>query len=129
MPKPNDDLSLLHRLTHYKSVARPAAPSVGGEMLDFYRSVQKRQPKLANLSRAWQQLVPQMFHHHTCLESFVKGTLTVLVDSSPHLFELRQLLASGLEKQLTVACKTAGLKKVALKPGTWYDPESKAPRF
>ena len=30
------------------------------------------------------------------------------------------LLLSGLQKQLQIACKSAGLRKINLKPGRWY---------
>ena len=65
--------------------------------------------------------MPELLERHCALESFHRGQLTVLVDSSPHLYELRQLLLSGLEKQLKIACKSAGLKKITLTPGRWYD--------
>lgn len=126
---PDEDLNLLKRMAKFKAPRRAATPAVGGEMLHFFKGVQKRQPKMEGVSRAWQQLVPAMFHAHTCLEGFSKGTLTVLVDSQGHLYELKQLMLAGLEKQLSVACKTAGLKKVTLKRGNWYDPDTGAPRF
>ena len=43
------------------------------------------------------------------------------MDSSSHLYELKQLLLAGLQQQLLLACKPAGLRKVMLKPGRWYD--------
>ena len=55
------------------------------------------------------------------------GQLTVLVDSSPHLYELKQLLLAGLQKQLLVACKAAGLRKIHLKLGRWYDTTGNGP--
>jgi hypothetical protein len=67
-----------------------------------------------------------------CPESLNRGTLTVLVDSSAHLYDLKQLLLAGLEKQLLLACKSAGLRKIALKPGRWYEgatPEDRKPSF
>jgi len=130
-PRPPDpDLALLRRLTKYKSVARPAPPAIGGDMVAFFKQgVQRRQPKLEGIARAWLTLVPDMFQSHTCLDGFSKGTLTVLVDSASHLFELRQLLLAGVEKQLIIACKAAGLRKVNLKRGQWYNAETGAPKF
>ena len=51
--------------------------------------------------------------------------LTVIVDSSAHLYELKQLLLAGLQQQLLLACKSTGLKKITLKPGR-TDPGSDA---
>jgi hypothetical protein len=47
--------------------------------------------------------------------------LTVIVDSSSHLYELKQLLLAGLQQQLLLACKSSGLRKIALRPGRWYE--------
>lgn len=125
-----DDLSDLRRMAKFKGAKHPTPPAMGEALLSFFkRSVEKRQPKLEVVSRAWQQLVPEFLLEHTCLESYARGQLTVLVDSASHLFELRQVLLSGLEKQLLVACKSAGLRKVALRRGQWYDAKTGAPLF
>jgi hypothetical protein len=73
-------------------------------------------------------LVPQILSEHCALESLTRGTLTVMVDSSSHLYELKQLLLSGLEQQLLIACKTAGLRKITLRSGRWYQGESPTDR-
>jgi hypothetical protein len=49
--------------------------------------------------------------------------LTVVVDSASYLYELKQLLLAGLERQLLLACKSAGLRKIVLRRGKWYDGE------
>jgi hypothetical protein len=51
-----------------------------------------------------------------------------MVDSASHLYELKQVLLSGLEKQLMFACKGAGLRKITLRPGRWYDGDSSGDR-
>lgn len=127
--RPEDELTLLRRMARFKAPSHGTGALAGGEMLEFFKVVQKRQPKLEAVARAWETLVPEMFQRHTCLEGLNRGTLTVLVDSSSHLYELRQLLLAGLEKQLAVACKTAGVKKVSLKRGQWYDERTGAPKF
>jgi hypothetical protein len=116
--KPEEELS---RLARVKS-APPAVPDpLGPELISFFKtSVQKRQTKLEKIADAWSQLVPELLNDHCALEGLTRGTLTVLVDTASHLYELRQLLLAGLEKQLLTACARAGLKKVALKPGRWY---------
>jgi hypothetical protein len=125
-----DDLSSLRRMAKHKATHHTTPPPVGDALLSFFKkSVERRQPKLDLVSRVWQQLVPPFLLEHTCLEAYTRGTLTVLVDSSSHLFELRQLLLSGLEKQMAIACKSAGLRKVTLRRGQWYDPKTGAPLF
>jgi hypothetical protein len=101
-------------------------------MISFFKtSVQKRQGKLAAIAEAWERLVPAMFTAHCALEGLSRGTLTILVDSASHLYELRQLLLAGLEQQLMIACRMTGLRKLVLKPGRWYQDDcgDQRPRF
>ncbi|HTL27983.1 MAG TPA: DciA family protein [Tepidisphaeraceae bacterium] len=112
----------LNRLWKVKHAPPEQTPALGPEMLSFFKkSVQKRQGKQAAISECWQTLVPQLLNDHCALESFHAGTLKVIVDSSSHLYELKQLLLSGLQQQLLIACKSAGLRKITLKPGRWYE--------
>lgn len=112
----------LRRLSRVKSFTPETPPALGPELVNFFKNtVQKRQTKLAKIAECWTQVVPPSLSEHCSLESLHRGTLTVLVDSSPHLYQLKELLLSGLEKQLQLICKSTGLRKVALKPGRWYD--------
>ena len=123
----------LRRLARVKQ--RPAAsmPALGPELVSFFKnSVQKRHTKLGKIGECWSHLVPELLNDHCALDGFSRGTLLVIVDSSSHLYELKQLLLSGLERQLLVACGSTGLKKVSLKPGRWYEgatPEDRRVRF
>ncbi len=112
----------LRRLARVKHVDRKPIELLGPEMVSFFKgSVQKRQTKLAKIADCWGQLVPAMLNEHCALEGLNRGTLTVLVDTSSHLYDLKQLLLAGLQQQLTLACGSAGLKKIVLKQGRWYD--------
>jgi hypothetical protein len=120
------ELIRLHRVKQYTP---PSADPLGPRMVDFFKqSVQKRQTKLAAIAECWGRLVPEMLSDHCSLESLHRGTLTVLVDSSSHLYELKQLLLAGLQDQLLLACRKAGLRKITLKPGRWYGGEEAADR-
>ncbi len=119
----------LRRLQHAKGGADPVGGALGPELVSFFKqSVQKRQTKLGKIAQCWGMLVPETLTEHCALESFNRGSLTVVVDSSPHLYELKQLLLAGLQQQLLIACKSSGLRKIVLKPGRWYGGESKAER-
>src|SRR5579862_4557397 len=114
------------RLYAHKSVSdRPrGAIPLGQEMIDFFKqSVQKRQTKLTRIAESWSLLVPPLLSDHCALEGLTRGTLTVIVDSSSHLYELKQLLLAGLQDQLLLACRAAGLRNISLKPGRWYRSE------
>ena len=113
------ELSRLHRV---KQTKPPAQAMLGPEMVSFFKqSVAKRQTKLAKIAECWGALVPETLNEHCALESLNRGGLTVIVDSSAHLYELKQLLLAGLEQQLLLACKSAGLRKITLRPGRWYE--------
>src|SRR5262249_18009239 len=100
----------LHRLSRVKRTTRDPDQTFGADMVQFFKqSVAKRQTKFSKIGECWSKIVPETFCEHTSLESFTKGTLTVLVDSASHLYELKQLLLAGLQQQLLLACKSAGL--------------------
>jgi hypothetical protein len=121
-PNPNVARDALKRLQNFKTPQLHSADPLGEEMLSFFKqSVQKRQTKLARIAECWGAIVPEVLNDHCALESLNRGSLTVIVDSSPHLYELKQLLLAGLEKQLLLACRSAGLRKITLKAGRWYD--------
>ena len=111
----------LQRLSDVKRINRPTGQPLGPEMVSFFKQAEKRQNKFGKVGECWAKLIPDTLNDHCALESFHRGTLTILVDSSAHLYELKQLLLAGLQQQLLFACKAAGLRKINLKPGRWYD--------
>ena len=116
MPAPG--VHELSKLQRFKQLNRPNLAPLGEEMVTFFKqTVVQRQTKLAKIAQSWVSLVPETLSDHCALHGLSRGTLTVLVDSAPHLYELKQLLLSGLENQLVLACKSTGLRKVSLKPG------------
>jgi len=123
----------IRRLAGFKQGPSGAASPLGPEVVDFFRnSVAGRQTKFVRLAEAWQALVPPLLAEHCAFDSFSRGTLTVLVDSASHLYDLKQLLLAGLQRQLLIACRSAGLRKIVLRPGRWYEGNRAAegkPRF
>ena len=76
----------------------------------------KKVRQIGRLAEAWDEVIPQPLADHTALESLRAGTLTVIVDSAPHRFQLRQLLDGGLLAELRSRFSGA-LNKVRLVPG------------
>jgi len=112
----------LRRLVAAKGAAHAVGGKLGAEVVQFFKqSVDKRQRKFGKIAQCWEALVPQKLAEHCALESLHRGQLTVMVDSSSHLYELKQRMLEGLENQLKHACLSAGLRKVVLKPGRWYE--------
>jgi hypothetical protein len=114
-----DDLTRqLARIHRVKQQPRYSPASLGEEAITlFNKDIRKRHEKFGKISEAWATLVPELLRERATLSAYTKGTLTVLVDSASHMYELRQLLGSGLEAQLKVACASEGLRKVSLKRG------------
>ena len=129
MPLPNHEFIALQRLQRVKQSTPAGAAKLGEELVGFFKqSIEKRQTKLCRIAQAWQELVEEGLCDHCALDSLHRGTLTVVVDSSAHLYQLKQVLLSGVEKQLVQICKSAGLRKIVLKPGRWYDGDGSTAR-
>jgi hypothetical protein len=112
----------LRRLSDFKTHHKQPAAPLGTELIEFFKhSVARRQTRLVKIAEVWGDLVPDFLTDHCALEGLTRGALTVVVDTSSHLYELKQLLLAGLEHQLLFACKSTGLRKITLKPGRWYD--------
>jgi hypothetical protein len=125
-----EDDALVRRLSRVKGSAPHPSPTIGGDLVAFFKnSVAKRQAKFGKIGECWSQLIPSTLLEHTALESFTRGSLTVIVDSSSHLYELKQLLLAGLQQQILIACRSAGLRKITLRAGRWYEGEGAEKRF
>ena len=83
------------RLARVKQSAPHCHACLGPEMLAFFKqSVEKRQAKFGKIARCGTSSFRRRWAS-TAPESFSRGTLSVLVDSSSHLYELKQLLLPG----------------------------------
>ena len=121
------DIDRLARLDRCKRRDDGVGELIGGAIVDLYeRQIERRQSKLAQVADVWGQLVPAALQERSCLESLHRGRLGVVVDSAPHLYELKQLMLAGLERQLLAACRAAGVRRITLKRGRWYDANGEA---
>ena len=116
----------ISRLARVKRTDAPMTEAIGPELLAFYKhSVEKRQVKFGKIADCWTKLVPTILADHCSLESLSRGSLTVIVDSASHLYELKQLLLAGLQQQLFLAARSAGLRKISLKRGNWCNADQR----
>ena len=121
MPRPHHTSADLERLHRVKQSPERPTPSLGPELLTFFmNSVERKHSRIGKIADCWEKLVPPMLLDHCALESLSAGTLRVIVDSSPHLYELKQVLLAGVQDQLLLACKSSGLRRITLKLGRWY---------
>lgn len=112
----------LARLDRSKRIDHAVGEAIGVELIDLYhRQVERRQTKLGLIAQAWGRLIPESLQERSCLETLHRGRLTVVVDSAPHLYQLKQVLLAGLQKQIIAACPGAGIRSIRLKRGRWYD--------
>lgn len=116
------------RMSQCKTMPARDTPMIGESLVRFYKSTVQRTRKFAGIGEVWETLLPPELNKHCCLESFRTGTLVVLVDSSAHLYQLKQLLLGGLQKKLIELCRAQGLKKINLRPGRWYSGDGEGER-
>lgn len=79
----------------------------------------KRVKQLGAVARAWDECIPEPLRSHTALESYGRGTLTVMVDTAAWRFHLEMLLKGGLQRALAERLN-APLNKVRIIPGQFY---------
>ncbi|MCE9590891.1 MAG: DUF721 domain-containing protein [Planctomycetes bacterium] len=98
---------------------KPERAKMLGDFLpgQFKREIEKPYKQLATIAPVWMELVPAELAAHTRLESFSKGVLRVVVDSSSRLYELDRLLREGLQERIITAHKGPAFRKVQLKVG------------
>ena len=108
------------RMSRTKTLHRNNVPQLGASLVQFYKGTVQRTRKFAGIGEVWETLVPPDINEHCCLESYRAGTLSALVDSSPHMYRLKQLLLSGVQQQILDLCRAQGLRKINLRPGRWY---------
>jgi hypothetical protein len=108
----------LIKLTKWKHVERRRAEALGDEVVSlFKRDIERRQDKFGHIGEVWGQLVPPALLEWAELSTLSRGTLTVLVQGSTHLYQLKQAMLAGLQDQLLHACRADGLRKINLKAG------------
>ncbi len=108
----------LINLSKWKTTRRKPVGRLGDEVISiFKKDIEKRQSKFGEIGGAWLQLVPEKLQEYAELSSLSRGTLTVLVQGSTNLYQLKQAMLAGLQVQLLHACRSEGLKKIVLKPG------------
>ncbi|NLF33113.1 MAG: DUF721 domain-containing protein [Planctomycetes bacterium] len=95
---------------------RPVGEAVA---LLMKHTLAKRVKQLGQIAAAWDEVIPAELATHTALESYARGTLTVMVDSAPHRFQLDALLKSGVRQALAERC-SGPLNRIKLIPGQFY---------
>ncbi len=80
----------------------------------------RRVKQLGDLGEIWDDVLPEDYREHTALESFSRGTLTVMVDSASRRFHLQKLLAGGLQQEIQRRFK-GSLNRIRIVAGQFYN--------
>jgi hypothetical protein len=84
------------------------------------KTLSKRVRQLGQIAEVWDDLIPPNLRDHTALDTFVRGTLTVMVDSASHRYQLQNQIRSGLQKSIQARC-SATIQRIKLVPGRFYE--------
>jgi hypothetical protein len=87
----------------------------------FKREIEKPHKQLGAMVELWEQMLPPDITKHTRLESLVKGTLRVVVDSSARLYELDRMLREGLQDRIITSFKGPAFRRIQLRVGELRD--------
>lgn len=107
--------------TIWQQRQEPRGASPVGESLAVLmkHTLGKRVKQVSALAAIWDEVVPEEIREHTALEGFAQGVLTVVVDSSPHRYQLQMLLSGGMLAEIRRRYH-GPLNKVRLVPGQFY---------
>jgi predicted nucleic acid-binding Zn ribbon protein len=120
MPQDDPAQTRLNQLRKWRNPAEHDF-SLGQLSKQFKREVEKPFKQLKAVVELWQEMVPEQLAKHTRLESMQRGLLKVTVSGSTRLYELDRLLRQGLERQMIIARKDSGLRKIKLRQGNIKD--------
>ena len=113
------DKHTLNRITESRRTRQTAKPLANLVNKFVKQEVAPRQKKLSRLGQTWGELLPEELLNHTCLENLYRGTLRVLVDDAPSLFELNQIKEELLD-QLREHCPDVAPAQIRFVRGYWY---------
>ncbi len=98
-----------------------AGLKVGKLVQQFWvKKVAPLQKKFGQLAQAWEELLPDELRRHSCLDTFQRGVLRVLVDSDAHYYELNLIIREGLVDRVRALCPRLSIREIRLVRGTWY---------
>jgi hypothetical protein len=114
------------RLTQLRRYRNRPQPDLSLHFLadQFKRDVERPFRQLQSITELWRRRIPPDLLEHTRLDSLTRGTLRVTVDSSSRLYDLDQLLRSGLHNTLIREHQGPAFRKIKLVVGAIDPPPS-----
>ncbi len=110
-----DEDIFLQRVCGRRRAAYRATPLLGDGVDTYIKERLGQLRKNASVVDVWRELLPEELYEHSRLAGISGGVVQVEVDPGPYMHEF-QLLSSELSGQLQRLCRSAGVRRIALRP-------------
>ncbi len=110
-----DEEMFLHRVYGRRRTKRRPTAQLGANIETYIKQRLGQLRKNASVVDVWRELLPEELYEHSCIAGISGGVVQVEVDPGPWMHEF-QLLSSELSGQLQRLCRSAGVRRIALRP-------------
>jgi len=110
-----DEDIFLQRVCGQKRLAYRGTPLLGDNVDTYIKGRLGQLRKNASVVDVWRELLPEELYEHSGIAGISGGVVQVEVDPGPYMHEF-QLLSSELSGQLQRLCRSAGVRRIALRP-------------
>ncbi len=110
-----DEDMFLQRVCGRRRTAYRATALLGDNIDTYIKGRLGQLRKNASVVDVWRELLPEELYEHSSIAGISGGVVQVEVDPGPYMHEF-QLLSSELSSQLQRLCRSAGVRRIALRP-------------
>lgn len=110
-----DEDMFLQRVCGRRRTAYRATPLLADVVDTYIKGRLGQLRKNASVVDVWRELLPEELYEHSSIAGISGGVVQVEVDPGPWMHEF-QLLSSELSGQLQRLCRSAGVRRIALRP-------------
>jgi hypothetical protein len=115
LTKRSDEDKLLHGALSWQWHRRKRTSQLGSDAETYLRRKSRQFEKNASVVDLWSELLPADFQKHCTLTKIEAGVITIQVDPGPYLHEM-QLLSTELLREIQNQCRSAGIKRIMIRP-------------
>ncbi len=110
-----DEEMFLHRVYGRRRTKQRTTAQLGANVETYIKQRLGQLRKNASVVDVWRELLPEELYEHSRIAGISGGVVQVEVDPGPWMHEF-QLLSSELSGQLQRHCRSAGVRRIALRP-------------
>jgi Dna[CI] antecedent, DciA len=110
-----DEDMFLQRICRRRQRVRRATPLLADAVDTYIKRRIGQLRKNASVVDVWRELLPEELYEHSRIAGISGGVVRVEVDPGPYMHEF-QLLSSELSGQLQRRCRSAGVRRIVLRP-------------